>query len=44
MVIWAVSVEGEDGGMEEIQGCGGGPGIAWGILVISDVGCSWISG
>ena len=29
MVIGAVSVEGEDGGMEEIQGCGGGPGIAY---------------
>jgi len=38
------SFGGENGGVEETQGDGGGPGAAWGIgcaeVVISDVGGS----
>jgi hypothetical protein len=45
MMIGATSFGGEDGGVEESQGCGGVLGIACGIaVVIWNVGGSWISG
>jgi hypothetical protein len=45
MTIGTASSCGEDGGVEESQGCGGVLEIACGIaVVISDVGVPWISG